>query len=589
VHRRLAAVTFVDIVGYAYLMANDETRTHQRWMKILSELISPQAEKFHGAVVKSTGDGVLVEFPSAHDAVDWAQQVQQHVISKQVENADESATIALRIAVHLGDVMTTEFDVFGAGVNVAARLQQHCVPGGVILSEVVYDLVRGAVGRHARDLGFLQLKNLDKPIRAYSLDPEADDSLDPEPHKREGPRRHRPSVAVLPFANLSGDAQQDYLSDGVTEDIITELSRFSELLVIARNSTFQYKGKAVDIRQVGRELGARYVLEGSVRRGGDHVRVTAQLIDAVTGAHLWAERYDREVHDVFAVQDEVARTIVAILAAHVNRAEIERAMLKPPAAWEAYECYLRGAEALILHQNRRTKASLYEARRLLEQSLASDPSYARAAAVLSWAHLNAYLEPFDGDHLNPAALDRALELAETAVHLDTLLPDARAQLGYVLLFKRQHDAAMAEFERAIALNPNFIDYRYARALLFAGEPTRAIDVLEANKRLDPFQPLMYSTSWMGQANYMLERYADAVRLLCAFTSRRPNIQLPHLWLAAAYAQLDQHEEARKEAAEVLRINPRFTIEGWKRLAVFKNPKDADHNINGLRKAGLPET
>src|SRR6266436_8058760 len=282
----------------------------------------------------------------------------------------------------------------------------------------------------------------------------------------------RPSVAVLPFANLSGDSQQDYFSDGITEDITTELSRFSELMVIARNSAFQYKGKAVDVRQVGRELGARYVLEGSVRRSGDRIRVTAQLIDATTGAHRWGERYDRELHDVFAVQDEVARAIVAILVAHVNRAEIERALLKPPAAWEAYEYYLRGAEAFFLHVSRRTKASLYDARRLLEQSLAIDPDYARAAAMLSWTHVHAYFDPFDGDYLSPAALDRALELAETAVHLDPRLPQARAQLGWVLLFKRQHDAAIAEFERAFALNPNFVDFRYALALTYAGEPAR---------------------------------------------------------------------------------------------------------------------
>ena len=263
----------------------------------------------------------------------------------------------------------------------------------------------------------------------------------------------RPSVAVLPFANLSGDPQQDYFSDGITEDIIAELSRLSELLVIARNSAFQYKGKAVDIRQVGRELGARYVLEGSVRRSGDRIRIVAQLIDAVTGAHRWAERYDRQLRDVFAVQDEVARAIVSILAAHVNRAETERALLKPPAAWEAYEYYLRGAEAFFLHLNRRTKASLYDARRLLEQSLTIDPAYARAAAMLSWNHLWTYFEPFDGDHLSPVALDRALELSETAADLDPRLPQARAQLGQVLLFKRQHDAAIAEFERPSRSTP----------------------------------------------------------------------------------------------------------------------------------------
>jgi adenylate cyclase len=414
------------------------------------------------------------------------------------------------------------------------------------------------------------------------------------PGGREGtPRSHspldRPSVAVLPFANLSGDPQQDFFSDGITEDITTELSRFSELIVIARNSAFQYKGKAVDIRQIGQELGARYVLEGSVRRSGDRIRIAAQLIDSVTGAHRWAERYDRELVDVFAVQDEVARAIVAILAAHVKRAEIERTLLKPPTAWEAYEYYLRGVEAFFLHQSRRTKASLHEARRLLEQSLAIDPGYARAAEVLSWTHLHAYIEPFDSDYLGPAALDRALELAETAVHLDPRLPQAHAQLGHVLIYKRQHDAAIAEFERASALNPNLFDYRFAKALTYGGEPARAIELLEANIRLDPFQPLFGSFSQMGLANYLLKRYGEAVRLLRECASRLPNLQWPHLFLAAAYAQAGQLEETRAEAAEVLRVNPAFTIDSWKRLAVHKDPKDAEHRLDGLRKAGLPES
>jgi adenylate cyclase len=400
--------------------------------------------------------------------------------------------------------------------------------------------------------------------------------------------RDKPSIAVLPFANLNGDPQQDYFSDGITEDITTELSRFSELLVIGRNSAFQYKGKAVDLRQIGRELGARYLLEGSVRRSGDRIRIAAQLIDATTGAHRWAERYDRELHDAFAVQDEVARAIVALLAAHVNRAETERALLKPPAAWEAYEYYLRGAEAYFLHVSRGTKASLYEARRLLEQSLAIDPGYARAAAMLSRTHLHAYAEPLDGDYLSPTALDRALELAETAVHLDPRLPQARAQLGFVLIFKRRQDAGIAEFERAFALNPNYIDHRYAQALMYACEPARVIEVLEANLRLDPF-PWPHAFGYVGVANYMLKRYGEAVRLCRECALREPNLQWPHLWLASACAQSAQLEEAGKEAAEVLRINPAFTIESWKRLAVYKDPKDVEHLIDGLRKAGLPES
>jgi adenylate cyclase len=414
--------------------------------------------------------------------------------------------------------------------------------------------------------------------------PPSDPGLRPQ-----SPLPDRPSVAVLPFANLSGDPQQGYFSDGITEDITTELSRFSELQVIARNSAFQYKGKAVDIRHVGRELGARYILEGSVRRSGDRIRITAQLVDAETNVHRWAERYDRELRDVFAVQDEVVRAIVTILAAHVNRAEIERALLKPPTAWEAYEYYLHGAEVFFVHEGRRTKASLHDARWLLEQSLAIDPGYARAAVMLSWTYVLAYFEPFDGDYLSPATLDRALELAQTAVDLDSRLPQARAQLGYVLLHKRRHDAAIAEFERAFALNPNFIDDRFAQVLVFAGEHAKAIEVIEGNMRLDPFARLINSTAWLGMAYYLLRRYGEAVPLLRECVSRLPNLQWPRAMLASAYAQSGQLEEARAEAAEVLRINPSFTIETWSRLAVYKDPKDLEHRIDGLRKAGLPES
>jgi len=292
---------------------------------------------------------------------------------------------------------------------------------------------------------------------------------------------------------------------------------------------------------------------------------------------------------VFVVQDEVVRAIVAILAAHVNRAEIERALLKPPSAWQAYEYYLRGVEAYLLHWNRRTNRSLHDAQRLLEQSLAIDPDYARAYAMLSLTHIHGYLEPFDGDHQSSAAIDRALDLAETAVRLDARLPMAHAQLGWILLWKRQHDAAIAEFERAFALNPNFIDGRFAYVLIMAGEPARAIEILEANIRLDPFQPLIFSAGCMGLANYMLRRYGEAVGLLRECVSRQPNVQAPHLWLASAHAQLGQLEEAKAEAAEVLRINPGFTIEQWKRLAVHRDLKYAERLMDGLRKAGLPES
>jgi adenylate cyclase len=397
----------------------------------------------------------------------------------------------------------------------------------------------------------------------------------------------RPSVAVLPFVNFSGDLQEEYFCDGITEDIITELSRFSELSVIAKNSTFQYKTKTVDVQQIMRELGARYVLEGSIRRDRDRVRINVQLVDAATSAHRWAERYDRKLTDVFAVQDEVARTIVAILAAHVNKAETERVLLKPPATWEAYDYYLRGTDAFLLYEKmRRTPALFHEARRLLEKSLAVDPDYARAYAMLSWILVYAYVEPVDDDHGSPRALDRALELAETAVHLDARLPQAHAQLGWVLLWKREHDAAIALFERAFALNSNFVDNRFGYVLTFAGQAAKAVEVLQANTRLDPFQPPVW-LGFIGHAYYVLERYDDAVRSLRECAARMPNSQFPHVGLAASYAQLGRLAEARAEANEVLRINPEFTIEKYKPMIVYKKPEDAENRLDGLRKAGLP--
>jgi adenylate cyclase len=397
----------------------------------------------------------------------------------------------------------------------------------------------------------------------------------------------RPSIAVLPFANLSGDIQQDYFGDGITEDIITELSRFSELLVIARNSTFQYKGKAADIRQIARELSVRYVLEGSIRRAGHRVRINAQLIDAITGTHRWAERYDRELSDVFSVQDEVVRTIATILAAHVTKAETDRTLLKPPATWEAYDYYLRGAETYWHGLSERTIAYVYEARRLLEKSLSIDPNYARAFAMLARTHVHTYLEPRDHDYLNPSGLDRAHTLAQEAVRLDPRLPQAHAQLGWVLAFKRCHEQAVTEFEHAMSLNPNFTDFSFGLVLVFAGQVARAVDVLQANVRLDPFQPAA-RLGYLGHAYYMLKRYAESLPPLRDCAARMSIFRIGHLWLAAAYAQSNQIADAKASAGEVLRIEPDFTIQRWKCTAAYKDPADAEHLFEGLRKAGLPD-
>jgi adenylate cyclase len=402
------------------------------------------------------------------------------------------------------------------------------------------------------------------------------------------PLPDKPSIAVLAFTNLSGDPDQAYFSDGITEDIITGLSRFSELFVIARNSSFQYKGRSPDIRQVGRELGVRYVLEGSIRRAGDRVRICAQLIDAVTGAHRWAERYDGELKDVFAVQDEVSRAIVAILVAHVNKAEAERTRLTPPVTWQAHDFFMRGSDIYTAMQSSFNVADLYEARRLLERSISLDPSYARAYATLSHAHLFAWIYRLDEDYLSPTALERAHRLAWKAVQLDPNLPVAHARLGMVLTTEGQHEQSIAEFEKAIALNPNFTDWRFGLALTRAGEPERAIQVVETHMRYDPFCTPS-APFQLGIARYMLKEYSQALPPLREFASRAPDMSLSHVWLAANLAQLGQFDEARAEAAEVLRIDPTYTIDGTqRRLALFKRPEDREHLFDGLRKAGLPE-
>ena len=401
------------------------------------------------------------------------------------------------------------------------------------------------------------------------------------------PLPDKPSIAVLVFTNMSGDLGQDYFSDGITEDIITDLSRFSELLVIARNSSFQYKGKSVDIRQVGGELGVRYVLEGSIRRAGERIRISAQLIDATTGAHLWANRYDRKLDDTFAVQDEVVRTIVAVLAVQVNRAETERALAKSPAVWLAYDHYLRAAHTLALFNSSFSKAELLQARRGLERALAIDPNYARAHAALSRSSMELWVRRWDDDCPWTAAIDGAYQSAREAVRLAPNLSDAHVALGWALSLMRQHEAAITEFERATELNPNSTDYHFAFALLVAGEPAKAIQTLEAHMRLDPFyQPR--TTAMLGFAYYLLGRYLHALPHLQEAASRAPNYGHGRRYLAATYAQLGQLDRARDEATEALRIEPWFTINQGIFARLSKRPEDAEHFSKGLRKAGFPE-
>ena len=396
----------------------------------------------------------------------------------------------------------------------------------------------------------------------------------------------KPSVAVLPFTNISGDIDQEYFADGITEDIITELARFTELLVIARNSSFQYKSKAIDVRQVGLELGVRYIVEGSIRRDANRVRISAQLVETQTGAHRWGERYDRELKDVFALQDEITRTIVAVVASHVNRAEAERTLLKPPATWAAYDYFLRAIESFrTFHRPVRIEA-IDDTRRWLDQCLVNDPNYARAHALRSTTLTSTYSVPLNSDYYNPSVLGAAFEAATKAVELDPYLPEAHAQLGYVLAFKGLHEAANAEFEQAFALNPNFTDWRVTIALVWAGQAERAIELGRAHWRLDPHAYAIAQGHW-GLAHLVLKRHEEALPLLREFVARSVNHLMGRVWLASLYGHLGRLEDARVQRREIFRIYPNWTMEVHQRLrAPNWCAEYAAHVEDGLRKAGL---
>ena len=416
----------------------------------------------------------------------------------------------------------------------------------------------------------------------------------PAPTERtiDGPRTlalpDRPSIAVLPFASLSGEPQDDYFADGTVEDIITELTRFSELFVIAANSSFRFRAKSPDVREVGRELAVRYVLEGSIRRTGDRVRIAVQLIDSMTGVHRWAERYDHKLADIFAVQDEVARTIAAVLASHINKAEVERTLLTPPATWQAYDLYLRAA-SVYAHFHRPMKLDLLrEASSFVDQCLTAEPTFARAHVLRSSTRLTNWALPLDKDFLNPHILEASYQAADAGVQFDPLLPAAHAQRGYALSFKGRSEEAVAEYERAIALNRNFTDWRFGSVLIFAGFPERAIEVGRAHLRVDPFA-LPLARGHVGFAHYMAGKYEEAVAILLEFVSQAPNHRPGRMWLAAAYAQAGHLGEARAQIAEVQRMFQadltrfRQNTEHW-----YRRKQDFEHLADGLRKAGFPD-
>jgi adenylate cyclase len=579
--RKLTAILSADVKGYSRLMGQDEEatiRTLTAYREVMTTFIGQHA----GRVVDSPGDNLLAEFASVVDAVRCAVEIQQELKVRNTALPDQRK-MEFRIGINLGDVVIEGERIYGDGVNIAARLESLAEPSGICISGTVYDQIESKLALNYESLGEQPVKNITRPVRAYRVVLEPRLAAIPTPRWEQTsllPLLDKPSLAVLPFVNMSGDPEQEYFSDGITEDLITDLSRLSGLFVIARNSSFYYKGKTVKVQEVGKELGVRYVLEGSVRRAGDRVRITAQLVDAPTGHHLWAERYDRELHDIFALQDEITQEIVSNLGVEVRQAELERVRRTPTANLTAYDYFLRGWE----YQWRLTREMNLQAQQMWEKAIELDPQYAEAYAWLGSAHFLEWAFQWNQD---PQVLERVFALAQQALALDNSLPEAHGLLSLAYLWKRQHEQAIAAGERAIALGPNdAMNYLWlAEILNFAGRPEEALGLAEKAMRLDPRNQELYLFQ-AGTAYFLTARTEEALAAFKRFLTCYPNHLAAHLIMAAIYAGLGQEETAQAEAAEVLRINPQYSLEMWKQTLPTKDPAVGELALALLRKAGL---
>ena len=578
VERRLAAILAADVVGYSRLMEADEAGTLARLKTIRLELIDPAIAKCKGRIVKTTGDGMLVEFQSVTEAVRCAVEFQQQMARR---NGDMPASRCLlyRIGINLGDVIVEESDIFGDGVNVAARLEAMADAGGICISAAVRDQVGDRIGVGYEDLGEQQFKNINRPIRAFKILATGLASSSDTNQATPPATARKPSIAVLPFANMSGDAEQEFFADGLTEDIITELSRFRELLVISRNAVFTHKGKAIKARQVAREFGVDYVVEGSVRKVADRVRVTIQLIDGETETHIWAERYDRKLDDIFAIQDEITSAIVATLFGRVEAARHDRVQRKRTANMAAYECVLTGK---VLH-HWSTREANAEAMRMLNRAIELDPNYAHArawrACVIGQAWMNNWCEDRD------ASMRAILDEVQTALTLDENEADVHRILGALKLNFDEYDKATYHQERALGLNPNsdIVVVQQGELLTWLGRPVEGIEWIHRAMRLNPYHPQRY-WSHLGRAQYTARLYADAIQSFSKLTA--PDYT-HHAFLAASLAQLGNSTAAAAHAREVLQREPAFTAEGFLGNLHYQQHSDAEHLRDGLVKAGLP--
>jgi adenylate cyclase len=579
--RRLAAILVADVVGYSRLMGADEGGTlaviQDRWRAI----VEPVVGEHGGRVVKFMGDGVLAEFPSAVNAVISARALQEQFASANESMATDSR-ILLRIGINLGDVISEGSDIFGDGVNVAARLEALAEPGGICISAKVHEELTGKLDLAIVDLGELQLKNIAKPVRAFKLWTGAGAPPPPVASAAVDAAGDQPSIAVLPFANMSADPDQEYFSDGITEDIITDLSKIAGLLVIARNSSFAYKNKSPDIRVVGRELGVRSVLEGSIRRAGNRVRITAQLIDAASGGHLWAERYDRDLTDIFELQDEVTRRIVEALK--VTLAPAEKVLLEETRRTniEAHDCFLRGRELLLsAKKNRELFDQMVGA---FERAIELDPGYAEAYAGFAMAYALDFQNHWS-DTPDPLAL--AARFTAQALEKGPNESYVHYVASVVAMWQKDLARSKAEAEAALALNANFARAYGVLGLVevYLGSPLAAIPYIERARRLDPVMTHQY-LHFLGSAYLVAGQYEAAAATFRERIRLSPETDLSRALLASALGHLGEFEEARQVWQDLRTVNPKYSFADHLSRLPIQNPADAERIRTGVLKAGL---
>jgi len=577
VERRLAAILAVDVAGYSRLMGVDEEGTLATLKESRREIIDPKIVEHRGRIVKTTGDGALVEFASAVDAVRCAMEIQRAMAERNA-HIPEDRRFEFRIGINVGDIMIDDDDIYGDGVNIAARIEMLASPGAICLSDNAYQQIKGKLTLDVSDMGERQLKNIAQPVRVHSV---RDGSATAGPTTLAPP--DKPSIAVLPFTNMSGDPEQEYFSDGISEDIITDLSKIAGLMVISRNSCFTYKGRAVDTRTVGRDLGVRSVLEGSIRRSGNRVRITAQLVDAATGGHLWAERYDRDLTDLFAVQDDVTRRIVDALKVTLSAAEKARLATSEACNVEAYDYFMRGRE--FLYGENKSRDKFEQAKDIFTKALELDHNYSQAYAGLGWAYIFDYFNRWSDDPNSSLRLAR--QNVDQAVEKDPNEPFARAMAGLAALLQKDFDRATSEVEIALSLNPN---YAFAYNCLgsihtYSGRPLEAIAVIERAMRLDPAWSQQY-LHFLGTAYLLAGKYETAAALLRQRVFLVPGTDFTRAVLASALGHLGQVDEARRVWHELKEINPKYSFREHFSRQPFRQ-EDVERIGEGLTKAGLP--